>query len=302
VMMEAAYSTAAYAIRYLGTTYGRDKLIGVLDGYAAGKDTPELFEQHFGKPLPTIEREFETWFSAQLAAKLGGWVPGGAEKKDDPRETLWRTAQEQLQNDKTDDALRTIERLIQRGGDGFAPRMLAAQVILAGNNPSLAKRHLQAAAKFNSESIEPFVRMAELAKKGKDVVEEKRVLRAALAIDGDSLDPAARLVMLALVTDDADNLAYARGRAGALAPLHPLVLAARGLELQKAGKAALAKAFVQRASKALADAQGKGPLDTAVVVALAKAATGDKDGAKQLAKQALAGELPEPAKKKLSAL
>ncbi|HWB76634.1 MAG TPA: tetratricopeptide repeat protein [Nannocystaceae bacterium] len=302
VMMEAAYSTAAYAIRYLATTYGRDKLALVLDGYAAGKDTPELFEQHFGKPLATIEREFETWFTEQLAAKLSGWTPTGDAKKDDAREALWKTAQEQLQEDKTEEGLRTVEKLIQKGGDGFMPRMLAAQVILAGNNPSLAKRHLQAAAKFNKESIEPYVRMAELARKGKDVVEEKRVLREALAIDADSLDPAARLVMLALVTDDKDNLAYARARAGALAPLHPLVLAARGLELQKAGKSADAKAFVQRAGKALADVEGKGPIDTTIVVALARAATGDKDGAKTLAKQALAGDIPEPAKKKLQAL
>jgi cellulose synthase operon protein C len=302
MMMEAAYSTAAYAIRYLASTYGRDKLIAVLDGYAAGKDTPELFEAHLGKPLATIERDFEAWFTAQLAAKLAGWVPSRDEHSKDPRDALWRSAQEQLGAEKPDEAARTLEQLIGRKGDGFAPRMLLAQVLLVGKNPSLAKRHLQAAMKFNHESIEPHVRMAELARKGKDVVEEKRVLREALAIDADSLDPAARLVMLALVTDDKDNLAYARSRAGALAPLHPLVLAARGLALQQAGKASEAKAFVLRADKALAAVSGRGPLDTAVVVALARAAVGDKAGAKQLAATALKGDVPEVAKKRLQAL
>ncbi|MBC8067224.1 MAG: tetratricopeptide repeat protein, partial [Deltaproteobacteria bacterium] len=256
----------------------------------------------FGKPLTTIEREFETWFSAQLAAKLAGWTPSRDESSKDPRDGLWRSAHVQLEADKPAEATRILEKLVSGNGDGYAPRMLLAQILMAGKNPSAAKRHLQAAMKLNAESIEPHVRLAELARKGSDVIEEKRVLREALAIDADSLDPAARLLMLALVTDDKDNLAFARNRAGALAPLHPLVLAARGLELSRAGKSTDAKAFVQRADKALAATQGKGPVDTSVVVALARAATGDKAGAKSLAASALKGPLPDAAKKRLNAL
>ncbi|MBC8071355.1 MAG: tetratricopeptide repeat protein, partial [Deltaproteobacteria bacterium] len=194
MMMEAAYSTAAYAIRYLASTYGRDKLLAVLDGYAAGKDTPELFEAQFGKPLTTIEREFETWFSAQLAAKLAGWTPSRDESSKDPRDGLWRSAHVQLEADKPAEATRILEKLVSGNGDGYAPRMLLAQILMASKNPSAAKRHLQAAMKLNAESIEPHVRLAELARKGSDVIEEKRVLREALAIDADSLDPAARLL------------------------------------------------------------------------------------------------------------
>ncbi|MBK8234708.1 MAG: tetratricopeptide repeat protein [Deltaproteobacteria bacterium] len=302
IMMEAAYATAAYAIRYLAATYGRDKLIAILDGYASGKQTPELFEQHLGKPLSTVEGEFETWFTGQLRSKLSGWSPANKAERSDPRLGLWQKAQQQVEANDHAEAVRTLETLVSRGGDGFATRMAIAQLLQQGKTPGAARRHLEAAQAFHTESIEPYVKLAELARTENDVAKEKAVLRGALAIDADSLDPAARLLMLALVTDDKDAVAYARTRAAGLAPLHPIVLAARALQLQAAGKAADAKAAVQRASKALGDAQGKGPVDTLVVVALAQAAVGDRDGAKQTAAQALAGKLPEPARKRLAAL
>lgn len=301
VMMEAAYATAAYAIRYLAATYGRDKLIAVLDGYAQGKQTPELFEQHLGKPLATIEGEFETWFAAQLASKLSGWIPRGRPEGDDARHALWVTAQKQVEAGEHAEAVRTLETLIAKGGDGFAARMAVAEQLMT-SKPASAKRHLEAARKFHTESIEPYVRLAALARKDADVAGEKKVLRTALGIDADSLDPAARLLMLGLVTDDKDAVVYARNRAAALAPLHPIVLAARALVLQAEGKADAAKAALARANEAIAATQGRGPVDTLVVVALAQAATGDAAGAKKTAATALAGELPEVARKRLAGL
>lgn len=303
LMMEAAYATAAYAIRYLAATYGRDKLIAILDGYGQGKHTDELFSAHFGKPLVTVEREFEAWFGAQLAAKISGWSPNAkvhAKGPDDPRLALWETAGKQAEKDDPAEAIRTLETLIARKGDGFLPRMALAQLVMQGKSPASAKRHLEAASKFATESVEPLVKLAELARKAHDVTEEKRVLRAALAIDADSLDPAARFLMLALVTDDADGIAMGQARVAAVAPLHPISLAARAIALAKAGRAADAKAHLARADQALANTQGRGPADTHVVVALAHAATGDREGAKAIAKQLEGADIPAAAKKRLA--
>lgn len=299
MMMEAAYATAAYAIRYLAATYGREKLIAILDGYAEGKHTDVLFAKHFGKPLETVEREFEAWFSAQLAAKLSGWSPDGA-KPDDERSKLWASAQEQVEAKDNAAAIRTLESLAAKKGDGFSVRMALAELVMDGKSPAAAKRHLEAAMKFMTESIEPHVRLAKLARDAGDIAEEKKVLRAALAIDADSLDPAARFLMLALVTDDADAIALGQARVAALAPLHPIALAARAIALSKSGKAADAKAHVARADAALKNTQGRGPADTLVVVALAHRATGDKAGADAMVKQLGKADIPAAARKKLA--
>ncbi|HET6584300.1 MAG TPA: tetratricopeptide repeat protein [Nannocystaceae bacterium] len=302
VMMEVAYATAAYAIRYLGATYGRPKLIAVLDGYGQGKDTPELFREHFGKDLATVEREFEAWFLAELERRIGGWSPSSDPKSKDPRDVLFRAAQTALEKGDRPAAVKALESLVAKGGDGFAPRMALAN-LSDSKQAATARKHLDAARKFDTESIEPHVKLAEIARRTGEVDEEKKVLREALAIDADSLDPAARLLMLALVTDDRDAASYARGRTRALAPLHPITLAADALELHKAGKTADARSRLARATKGLAATQGKGPVDTLVVVALAQAAAGDKEAARVLAKQALANkELPAPARKRLEAI
>jgi predicted Zn-dependent protease len=299
LMMEAAYATSAYAIRYLAATYGRDKLIAILDGYGEGKHTDALFAKHFGKPLATVERDFETWFTAQLAAKMSGWSPGDG-KADDERNKLWIAAQTQVQEKDNAGAIRTLESLAAKNGDGFATRMAIAELVMEGKSPAAAKRHLEAAMKFSKESIEPHVRLAKLAKDAGEIGEEKKVLRAALAIDADSLDPAARFLMLALVSDDADGIALGQARVAALAPLHPIALAARAIALAKGGKAADAKAHVARANEALASAQGRGPADTLVVVALAHRAIGDEKGADVLVKQLGKADIPAAARKKLA--
>lgn len=297
MMMEAAYATAAYAIRYLAATYGRDKLIAILDGYGQGKHTDELFTAHLGKSLATVEGDFEAWFTAQLAAKVSGWAPGG--KPDEPRMKLWIAAGEQVEKGEHAEAIRTLEALVAKKGDGFLPRMALAQVIMQGKSPAAAKRHLEAAQRFATESIEPFVKLAELARNAGDVTEEKRVLRAALAIDADSLDPAARFLMLSLVSDDADGAALGTARVLALAPLHPIALAAQAIVLAKAGKSADAKAHVARADEALSKAEGRGPADTSVVLALAHQAVGDRAGAEAIAKTLGKADLPAAAKKRL---
>ncbi|MCA9716514.1 MAG: hypothetical protein KC468_17720, partial [Myxococcales bacterium] len=305
VMMEVAYSEAAYAIRYLGETYGLPQLIKILEGYAEGQSTEALFERHLGKGMPAVEREFETWLKSQLSKKVSGWHPapeggGPAAAKAGPRDELYRRALAQARESDFDGASRTLQQLIQQDGDGYPARMLLAEVLLQGPSWKSAKKHLERARSFHVEAIEPLVKLAEVARRAGDVTAEKAVLKDAIEIDALSLDPAARLLMLARVTGDAALLDQAYARATEIAPLHPITLAIRAERLAQGGDAAGAGAVLQRATRGL----DEGPVDTVVVVALAAAAAGKQAMARELATAAQkhADSLPREARQALEKL
>lgn len=330
LMMEVAYATAAYAMRYLGRTYGHEKLVAVLRGYAKGTGTDALFREHLGKDVATVEKEFEAWFFAELDRKVSGWEPseGAAEPEPEPdhgsgvedpsdakgkdkgktkpkadeRDALLRKAIAQAGEGKNDDAIRTLEQLVAKRGDGYVPRMMLAKLLLDGPDPAAAVRHLEAATGHHTEAIEPLVMLANLARKQGKVDDEKTRLRAALAIDGDSLEPAARLLMLAIVTDDAAARDVALARVRGIAPLHPIGLAAQALALAgRKGQEKAAGAHLRRALRDLDPAQG--PSDTFVVVALAAHALGQTADAKTMADAARRDpELPKPARERLAKL
>jgi tetratricopeptide (TPR) repeat protein len=329
LMMEVAYATAAYSMRYLGQTYGREKLVAVLRGYAKGKHTDALFREHLGKDLATVEKEFEQWFFAELDRKVSGWEPsldaepepeaepepavedpsagkgkgkGKAKPKPklDERDALLRKALAQAGEGKNDEATHTLETLISKRGDGYVSRMMLAKLLLDGPDPSAAVRHLEAAMGHHKEAIEPLVLLANLARKQGRVDDEKTRLRAALAIDGDGLEPAARLLMLAVITDDVAARDVALRRVRGIAPLHPIALAGRALVLAKQkGQQAAAGQHLRRALRDLDP--GQGPSDTFVVVALAAQALGQTADAKTMADAARKDpELPKAARDRLA--
>ncbi|MBK7825367.1 hypothetical protein [Nannocystis sp.] len=300
VMMEVAYATAAWAMRYLGETYGLPKLMLVLKGYATGATSEALFQQHLGKPMPTVEAEFDAWMHARLDRTISGWQPSPKGKIEARDRTLHKAIEEIKQKDYTT-AARTLQELVQGPGDGFRPRMLLAEVLLQGPQWKSAGPHLEKARSFNRESIEPVIRLAELARRAGDVTAEKQRLREGLELDGMSFDPAARLTMLAVVSDDPKTLAYAQDRAVAIAPLHPITLAAQALAAAKAGDKPRAVALSKRALKSVDESEGRGPADTLVVLALASEAAGELTTAKILATRAAAEKgLPTPAKQAMA--
>jgi tetratricopeptide (TPR) repeat protein len=295
--MEVAYTTAAYAIRYLGETYGHPPLLEILRGYGRGQHTPELFERHLGRPFAVIEADFEKWLKGQIDERIQGWAPSRdrepKKKEIDPRDRLYQRVLLELRGGDADAAARTLQELLQSGGDGYSPRMALAQILLAGPAWQGAEPHLQRARQLHREATEPLVRLSELARRRGDLEAEKQHLSAALDLDGGSFDPAARLVLLALISDDAPRLARARARAAAIAPLHPLTLAARAHALALAGDLTGAQRLHRRA---LAATPQSGPADTLVVMALAAAAVGDRASAQLLATRARSdAKLPQRA-------
>ena len=304
--MEIAYTTSAYAVRYLGQTYGLPRLIAVLKGYGEGDTTEALFQRHFGRSLAVIEDDFQTWLFGQLDAKVRGWEPARARGgKPDKRDELLAQARDHARSKDLTSAAREPSQLFVGRGDGYFPRMLLAEVLMQGPSWKQARDHYVEARGFRPESVEPIIRLAGLARRAGDIAGEKLLLREGLAIDGMSYDPAARLTMLAVVTGDARSRDYAIDRAAAIAPLHPLTLGGQALLAAAAGDKPRARALSDRALKNMDEGSllGKGPVDTLVVLALAAEAAGDLTRAKILAARASAEpKLAAPAKKAMDRL
>lgn len=300
IMMEVAYSTAAWAMRYFGETYGRPKIVAMLKGYAQGKSTEALFVEVLGKDMPTVEREFEAWFDQQLDAKLSGWRPDPS-KPDDERMKALELAFEQAGAGKFEQAQATLDELIKtKQGDGFQTRMTLAAVLERRDDAKGAIANYEKAAAFAREQIEPLIAIVALTDKQGDLGRQLDVLEQILAIDGMSLEPVLKMVHTAVLLDD-KRLALALARANAIAPLHPSVLAATALLEHRGAKSGAAKARVA----ALLDVAMKTALlpeasdDVLIVSALAAAEIGDPR-VRDLAPRALKlPGLPDRAKKLL---
>lgn len=299
-MMEVAYATAAWAMRYLGETYGLPKLMLVLKGYSTGATTEALFKQHLGKDMSAVEAEFDAWMNKRLDRTISGWQPSPRGKIEE-RDKILAAAIEQIKKKDYTTAAGTLQKLVQGPGDGFRPRMLLGEVLLQGPQWKSAAPHFEKARQFHREAIEPIIRLAAVARRAGDVAAEKQRLREGLELDGMSFDPAARLTMLAVVTDDSKALTFAVDRAVAIAPLHPITLGARALQAARAGDKTRASELGKRALKGVEDAEGRGPADTLVVLAIASDAAGDTTTAKILATRAAAEKgLPAPAKQAMA--
>jgi len=301
-MMEVAYSTAAYAVRYLGQTYGRPQLIRMLQGYGEGKTTEELVRTVLGREFDQLEHEFDQWFFSQLDTRVRGWEPAAPRQKGDKRDALLARASSQLDARDLASTRATLEELLRTGGDGFIPRMRLAQVSTAMRDGAAARKHLEAARGFRPEAIEPWVAWANLARENGAVDEEKHALRQALAIDGEAFEPAARLLLLAEATDDPATAATALRRARAIAPLHPLTLSGDALRLHREKDGEAARVYFERSLAALPE-PSQGPSDTWAVIAITADALGRRDEAARAATVAARlGGLPQPVVRRLSSI
>lgn len=302
LMMEVAYSTAAWAMRFLGETYGRPKIVAMLKGYAQGKSTEELSKQILGKDMAALEAEFDKWFAAELDRKLSGWRPD-PDKPDDPRLESLQTALEAAGGGDLQAAKDELDELIANNGDGYQARLMLGAVHEKLGDPKAAMTHYEKAAGFAIEELEPLASIAKLHRDAKDLPAELATLDRILAIDGMSLEPAIRMIIMAGASGDRARLEFAIGRANAIAPLHPTVLAGSvvlGMTATKKPKGKAKDALKARLDEAMVTAlRPDATLDVVVMAALAADAMGDPR-VKDLAPRALdSKELPDKARKRL---
>jgi tetratricopeptide (TPR) repeat protein len=285
MMMEVAYATSAYAVRYLGTTYGRDKLIAMLEGYGEGKHTDELVRLQLGTELASLERAFEKWFHGELDRKLSGWQPHPRHKS--ALDAVFVEAVQLARERKFEPARTKLERLRAQGGDGFATQMLLGKLAKARGKSTDARKHFEAARQFHRESLDPIVELIALSREADDHASETRYLSLALGIDANALDPAAQLLALALATDNRPAARAALDRVRAIAPLHPIGLSGAAEALARTGRSKLAKQWLARATANLREDTG-GPAATFLVTAIAADALNEAELARRMAKLALA--------------
>lgn len=287
-LMEAAYATATYAVRYLGQSYGHDKLEAILAGYASGATTDALFRQHLGKDLATVEKEFDAWFNAQLDATITGWRPSPArEGARDPNRELLEKAMARVGQRDLEGAEKTLRKLIQGNGDGHLPQLLLGKVLLEQGKLGPARDHFERAAAFHKESTDPLDGLAEVARRAEDIEAEKAAIQRVLEIDAQDLEPAVQMIALSLLSDDPDRLDYALDRALAIAPMHPATLAGWSLRARDSGDKQRARQLLEQATTVQ-----RGPAVTFAIIALAAERSKQRETAKKFAAMALqAGEL-----------
>ncbi len=297
LMMEVAYATATWAVRYIGQTYGHDKIVAILRDSATGAPTVDLLVRHLGLPIEQLEKNFETWMDAELRKRISGWRPQVDDgKPKDERTERFAKAADLAQSRKTAEAIRELEALIGDDADGFAPRIILARLAVDAKDYPKALKHLEKARSFHRESLEPLAMLAEVARAQSDVDAEIRALVDAIDIDAMSFDPAARLVGLAWATDNKAVFQKALQRCVAIAPTHPVSLAALAHELRKQKNVDKG-----RLSELLTAAQKfgpGGPPETMAIVALALREHGDAAGAKLHGDGALSNPRLHPALRK----
>ncbi|WP_146660882.1 tetratricopeptide repeat protein [Enhygromyxa salina] len=296
LMMEVAYATAAWAMRYLGQTYGRPKIVALLQGYATGKSTDELFKQILGKDLTTVEAEFTKWFDSELDRKLSGWRPS-QDQKDDPRVKSLMKAMEVAAAGDLDQAKELLEKLIAANGDGFHTRTTLAAVLEQKGDKKGAIQQYEKAATFALESLDPWVGIAKIAREQKDIPLELDQLEKIIAIDAMSFDAPLRMLVLATATGDA-RMSAALDRVNAIAPLYPAALAASALRLHRAkGDKKLIRAMLDEVM--VTALRPDATMDVLVMAAIATDEIGDPR-VKDLAPRALhSEELPDAMRKRL---
>lgn len=298
-MMEVAYMTAAYAMRYLGETYGRAKLVDMLRGYGRGLSTAELMKTHLGKELSVVEAEFAVWFDAQLDQTITGWSPD-PRRESDALNQRFEQAMLAAQEKRYDEAARLLQAMIQDGGDGFETRLLLGRVLMEGPGKSSAQTHFEKAAAFNLEDPTPFALLATLARDQKDTQGEITNLREVLSLDPVAFEANLSLLAIALAADDKSAISAATRRCDAVAPMHPACLGASALralpEDKVMAKAHLDEALVVR-QRIGADAT------TGAVLAIVADKLGQRGRAKELAERSKDGEaLSSAVRAKLRAL
>ena len=145
--MEIAYTMSAWAVRYLGETFGRPRLVKMLRAFAKGWPTSKVVHEVTGKTLDQLDQVFQPWLAGELAARQHGWSPDQADAADDSRTRLFAKANAALDVGNHDSAREILEQLIAKGGDGFAVQLSLARAA------ALTKRVNQAFCPFATGAI-----------------------------------------------------------------------------------------------------------------------------------------------------
>ena len=263
--MEVAYAVSAHAMRYIVERFGRARVIELLRAFRHGADIGAAIERALGVSAQALDRDVRRFLSAQLDTWDRGFRPRA--DGDRPADRTFREAVAALSDGDGEAARAALLGLVEGGHDGYAPRLILARLALHEGRSERAAEHARAAARFRPKDAAPHAVLARASRALGDLAAEKRHLSNMLDREASAFGPAARLVVVAAATGDDATRARAVRRARAIAPLHPLTLAALALAQAEAGDEAAARRFLDRALAS--EGIARGPADTAAFVAYA---------------------------------
>ncbi|TPV95107.1 MAG: tetratricopeptide repeat protein [Myxococcales bacterium FL481] len=294
--MELAYTQAAYVLRFLGESFGLPAIMKALRGFGEGLDTDEAFRVAFGRSPEDLDGEFLSWLDRTLGHT--GWSPAPPDTAPATSTALdqrFDRARRALAEQDHPAAREQLESLLT-DADGYAVRMLSAQLAAQTQRVPDARQHLRAAIGFDPLAPEPWRALSGLESRAGNLAGEQAALAGWLALDAMSPTPAARMLTLATLTGDRPQAHYALTRLQAIAPLDPHALA--GSVLAAAPSHPQATARLRLMDEQIAG----GPGSAAALAALAWSHIGQPERAQPLAKLAHRdGSLPPDALHRLDA-
>lgn len=260
--VQHAYLLASLLCERIEERHGVSAIRAMLDGYRAGRGTPEVFEAVLGSDVADVERELHTWIEERYATALAAvGSPAGStgERTEDEVDAatggefgaLLAQAAAHREAGRQDEAIAALEEARKRfpdyAGPGAPALALARIHAAAGELEAAFEAYLDYTSR-NESDLEARIELAGLARELGDAAAERRVLESTVWIEPFSHELRRRL---AEAHEAADDWPAAVRERRALAALRPTDMASAWYHLaraqHRAGQATEARSTVLRA-------------------------------------------------------
>lgn len=214
--MMTAYYASSQIVKYLVERYGFGKVVEMLRGWAAGRQTPDVVRSVLGIEIDQLDREFRQHTMQRLRGRADDFAVDFAQYRD--VEALEQAANAAPQDAEAQAALSaglllsgdearaeaTAQRAIAIESGQPVARYVLARVAMARSDASAAEQHLRAIIEGGRDGYDIRLLLAQATMAREDLAATRRELEAAARIDGERPEAWQGLVAVAERTGDAD--------------------------------------------------------------------------------------------------
>lgn len=170
-----AYFQASLVVEYIGTRWGYDALVGMLDAWAASKPTPAVFSEVLGIDVDAFDVEFEAELRRRYGAMLGLVEPAlwwfedreafeaALERDPDVADAHARAAWARVADGDAGAAYDALERALELDPRNVHARLLAGHLAYRESRWADAREHYLAAVEAGARSYTALATLGELA-------------------------------------------------------------------------------------------------------------------------------------------
>jgi tetratricopeptide (TPR) repeat protein len=214
-----SYYQASLVCEYIEATHGPPAIVAMLEGYRAGRSTPEVVRAALGIEPSELDRRFDAWVRRRFADGLAK-VGGARDSVLDPGELGARlaTGARLVRERRYDDAIETldaVQRAFPEQGDQESAAWLLAQAHLGRGDSARALEHAGRAARLNDTHLDANRLEAALREAAGDRAGAIRALERVVFID--PYDPATHARLAELAATAGDHALAVRERRAVLA-------------------------------------------------------------------------------------